>query len=66
MDHSVKKIIVEVQHNRGHWFTNSDGIATTIYDKADQTKITLVVNGTNVTLYEGKGFKNCAPESETS
>lgn len=66
MENNVKKIIVEVRHNEDHWFIDHDQIATTFYDKPERTKITLTVDGTNVTLYEGKEFKNCAPELETS
>jgi len=50
----VDKIVVEVSSRNGETIE-------THYIYPEQTKITLVIDGKNISLYEGKEFKSYVP-----
>jgi len=56
-----KSIHIETVSDENKETIKTENKLTTYFHDPEYTKITLVVDGTNVALYEGKEFKNSVP-----
>ena len=56
-----KSIHIETVSDENKKTIKTENKFTTYFHDPQYIKVTLVVDGANVTLYEGKDVKNCAP-----